>query len=261
MSDFDDDETTEEGGTPPAPKAGDANAAGGGDSSTAAPRRRPADGDDDWDDQPVARRRRPNDDDWDDDWDDDGRGGRARPDMTLILAIIGAVVVIAIVVIVTRPSNKSNNNAAPPTATAPGQTAGTPATTGPLCPNWPGKVGGNGAVATKSAGIYIWSDFHGFHIRANETSPTTVKVSAPSDMTVTALGGATASSHTGKLITLTLPAATGTTGPDLNIDCTAATATFDVAASSGGALPASSIKVGDSATADNNPVVFTRGQP
>lgn len=200
------------------------------------------------------------DDDWDDDWDDDDEAGGGRRDLTLIFAIIAAVAVIALVIVLTQKSSDKNDSTAGG-STTPGQTqdsgGGTPPTGGGFCDQWPGAVGGNKATAVKADGVRIWSDFDGWHVRANRKDVTTIKLASPGTIKVKDKGNATATPD-GKDVALTIPAGDGSAGPDLDLDCTVSSITFTI---QGGAssLPAGQIQVGDTGSADNNPVTFRRG--
>jgi hypothetical protein len=127
--------------------------------------------------RPPAKAAKSRDDDWDDDWDDeddDGRGGRR--DMTLIYAIAAAAIVIVLAVVLTRPKDNNNDNAGNGGATAPQE----------IVKNWPVAVGdavGNKGVdaqarVAKEKGVYIWTDFYGWHVRSNFDEPVVVTVEA-----------------------------------------------------------------------------------
>jgi hypothetical protein len=192
------------------------------------------------------------DDDWDDDdWDDDDRGGRR--DMTLIIVIAVAVAVIALVVILTRPKDDKTPN---PGTTAPTQTTGG----GGPCKDWPAIIGGAGKSVASGEGVYVWSDFQGWHVRSSRTDPVVVKMTAPSAIKVKAKGNAVASSNSAPSVTLTIPPGDGKTGPDLDLDCNVSTVDIEVSANGTDVKP-TEIKLGDSGKADSNPVTIARGTP
>ena len=259
MSDFDDDEPIE---GPSSSSDRPAKGRGVRDDAGRSGGRRPVD-DEDWDDEPVASRAAAGgrggagDDDWDeDDWDDDddggGRGGRR--DLTLIIAIAAGVAIIALVVILTRP--KSDNTATTEGGTTP---AGATTSTKPnFCDDWPAIIGGDGKNVSKGEGVYIWSDFTGYHLRSNRTDVVVVKATSPGSFKVKDKGNATASAAAGKSVTFTLPAGAGATGPDLDVNCESSAMTFEVTAG-GNPVPAGEIKLGGSGKADANPVTLTRG--
>ena len=140
--------------------------------------------DDSWDDEPVERRprrTRPADDDWDDDWDDD----RPKRDMTLVYAVVAAAVVIVLAIVLTNGKD-DDGDAATGTAAAP---AASPDATEPVQPDkvWQGPIGeelGDGGSqveerATSGPGVYLWTDFCGWHVRNNGDAEITVTVTAP----------------------------------------------------------------------------------
>jgi hypothetical protein len=164
----------------------------------------------------------------------------------------------------TMPTSTSSGERADPAATSSSTTDGPPTsqavTSTPFCEDWPGVVGGHQTDVSSSTGVHIWSDLGGWHLRNNGPTEVVVKISAAGTMTVKAHGGATASTGSGKLITLTIPAGDGADGPDLDIPCEATSVTFQVS-SAGADVSPTQIKVGDAGTADSDPVTFTRGQP
>ncbi len=213
--------------------------------------------DDIWDDEPAPKaaktpKRRPvADDDWDDDWDDEPprRGGR---DLTLVYAIIAAAVVIVLAVVLTRPDDSGDDATG---ATGDGGT-GTTA----IQKNWQGPVGadigeGGSQVQARIAGedgVFIWTDFEGWHVRAKQPGEVTVVVRAET-VTDKAKGGEPASE-----VTVVLPAGgDGTTGADLDLGGSES-ASFEVSVD-GTPVAAEVIKVGGGdAVADANPVTFTK---
>lgn len=155
------------------------------------PRADGAGGDDGWDDDapaPSAKERAPRkarparpaappaDDDWDDDWDDDrDRGGKR--DLTLVYAVVAATIVIVLAIVLTQGNDDeptaSGDGGATPTeqsqATAPSK-------------NWQGGVGDAAGEAQARAegapGIYIWTDFGGWHVRNNGSEDAVVTIAA-----------------------------------------------------------------------------------
>ena len=214
-------------------------------------------GDDIWDDEPAPRaakpaKRRPvADEDWDEDWDDEPprRGGR---DLTLVYAIIAAAVIIVVAVVLTRPKDDAGSDA--------GSAPAGGATTTAIQKNWQGPVGadigeGGSQIQARIAGedgVFIWTDFEGWHVRAKQAGETTVVVRAET-VTDKEKGGDPAGE-----LTVTLPAGgDGTTGADLDLGGSE-TATFEVSVD-GTPVGADVIKVGGGdAVADANPVTFTK---
>ncbi|MGN6692960.1 MAG: hypothetical protein ACTHN0_02190 [Aquihabitans sp.] len=235
MSDFDDEPT--EGLEATEPEAGTA---------TKAPRSKPVP-DDDWDD-----------DDWDD--DDTGRGGKR--DLTLVYAIVAAAIVIVLAVVLTRPkddnsSSDGGNDAAATTAPA------------EIVKNWQGGVGDavgkDGADAQKRAekgeGVYVWTDFGGWHLRSNNTQDVSVTVAADQVRVKKTddgddgdeSGDAPFSTET----TVTLPAGDGKDGIGLDLgNSESVTFTFTI---DGKNVAADQIFLGGGdAVAEANPVTLTK---
>ncbi|WP_426574112.1 hypothetical protein [Aquihabitans sp. McL0605] len=201
------------------------------------------------------------DDDWDDDWDDDERDERGgRRDLTLVYAIVAAAIVIVLAVVLTRPKddNNSSTNASGGTtteATAPQK-------------NWQGPVGdavgANGADAQKRAqaasGVYIWTDFGGWHLRSNNTQEVKVTVAADQvkvkktdDYNDKDEGGGSFSTEE----VVTLPAGNGSEGIGLDLG-TSEKATFTVTID-GKNVPITEIMLGGAkGQADSNPVTFVK---
>ena len=210
--------------------------------------------------RPAPRQRRredwDDDDDWDedDDWDDRpgrGGGGGGRRDLTIVFAVIAAVLAIALVVVATKDDGGSTDG-----ATGGGGSGGQEE--GGFCGDWPAALGGAGKNVSTGAGVYIWSDFGGIHIRSNNTEAVTVKTVGNKEFTVTKPGdGVQASADKGSEITFQLPAGDGTSGPDLNVGCEVTSIGFEVQKGTA-KVPPDAIKIGDSAVADANPAQFTR---
>lgn len=205
--------------------------------------------------EPVA------DDDWDDDWDDDDDDrapGSGRRDLTLILGIVAAVAIIALVVVLTRP--KDNNNGS--TATGGNGQPPAGATTLPN-KNWEGPVAeGVGADAkdvkarvAQESGLYIWTDFQGWHLR--NTTPDTLTVTVAAETVVEKDGSGKPKGEPGTSITIDVPKGDASTGVDLDLGGSTE-ATFTVKSGSSD-VPANDIKLGGkSGQADQNPVTFTK---
>jgi hypothetical protein len=218
--------------------------------------------DDDWDDEEAAAPRRrakakpvvDEDDDWDDDWDDDDDRGGPKRDMTVVWAIVAAAIVIVIAVVLTRPSDDGSDgggNSAAGGTSAPAE----------VVKNWQGDVadavGPEGADAQARAesadGVYIWTDFGGWHVRSNGDQEVTVVVAAD-QVRQTGEGG---DEEFATETTLTLPAGDGATGADLDLG-NSESATFTV--SIGGTnVAADQIFLGGAeGVAEQNPVTFTK---
>ena len=200
-------------------------------------------GADDWDDEPAKprQRRKPADDDWDDDWEDDApRGGRR--DMTLVYAIIAAAVVIVLALVLTRGDSGSEGTAQ--------SGENTETTIRDL--TWQGPVGeaaGDVEARIKTEkGVFIWTDFTGWHVRSTLDEPVRVKVTA--DEIVTEDAG------TQTELTETIDPGDGTEGLDLDLGFSG-TATFEVTAG-GAPIAANQVKLGGKGVAEQNPVTFTK---
>lgn len=203
------------------------------------------------------------DDDWDDDdWDDDnGRGGKR--DLTLVYAIVAAAIVIVLAVVLTRPSDDNGTDS--------GGNASGATTTQPAAPvkNWQGAVGDavgkDGADAQKRAeaatGVYIWTDFGGWHLRSNNSQDVSVTVAADQvRVKNTDDGDDGDESSDAPFATETvvnLPAGDGKDGVGLDLG-TSESATFTVTID-GTNVPADEIFLGGAeGVADANPVTFTK---
>ena len=213
---------------------------------------------DDWDDEPAPapKKARPApaaaDDDWDDDWDDEApRGGRR--DMTLIYAVVAATIVIVLAIVLTN--NKGSDNGGGETNQATGNTE----TTVKKDLVWQGPVAEavNNMDKRMAAetGVFIWTDFQGWHVRSNLKDPVSVDVTADAIVKKGADGKAAGNPKTE--ITETLPAGDGKTGLDLDLQFSN-TATYKVTVN-GTPVPATEIKLGGAkGVADQNPVTFTK---
>ena len=204
------------------------------------------------------------DDDWDDDWDDDDDGRGGRRDMTLVYAIVAAAIVIVLAVVLTRPKDDNNT-----TATNDGNGAATTQVTAPV-KNWQGPVGDavgkDGADAQKRAqsapGVYIWTDFGGWHLRSNNTSDVKVTVTADQvRVKKTDDGKDDDEKNDAPFATeteVTLPAGDGKTGVGLDLG-TSESVSFTVTRD-GQNIPATEIFLGGAeGVADANPVAIVKG--
>jgi hypothetical protein len=212
--------------------------------------------------RPPAKASKSRDDDWDDDWDDedeDGRGGRR--DMTLIYAIAAAAIVIVLAVVLTRPKDNNNDNTGTNGGTAAPQE---------IVKNWPLAVGdavGNKGVdaqarVAKEKGVYIWTDFYGWHVRSNYEEPVVVTVEADTivvkdsddyDDKNEKKGAATVNK-----VDLQFPAGNGATGQGFDL-ASSEKVTFTITAN-GTLLDKSQIKLGGgSGEASGNPFDLIKG--
>lgn len=237
VSDFDDDDTFDDErprkrGSRPAGDADDARGASPSSSGVRAPSKA------------RGAAPRPADDDWDDDdWDDDDAGGRRN--LSLILGIIAAVVVIALVVILTRPKDDktvSDGN---------GPKDGT-STTAPES-QWQGPVnedaGGVEARLAKEKGVFIWTDFDGWHVRNTTEADVAVTVEADTILED--------KKDQGKSKTATVTAGDGKSGFDIDLGFSEK-ATFTVKNGATAVAPAQIKLGGKTGEADANPVTFTK---
>lgn len=217
-----------------------------------------ADADDLWADDPApaTKPRRaaassgPADDGWDDDWDDDDRGG-GRRDLTLVYAIVAAAIVIVLAVVLTRPKDDtSGDNATKDTPTT--QTTAKPE------PQWQGPVGE--AVDKVEArigaeeGVFIWTDFNGWHVRNTLAEPVTVDVTADQVLQKDASGKTSGDPKTE--VSVSVPPGDFATGVDLDLFFSNA-ATFKVSQGTA-TVPVPQIKLGGTGQADQNPISFTK---
>lgn len=200
------------------------------------------------------------DDDWDDDWDDDAAG--PKRDLTLVYAVVAAAIVIVLAVVLTRPKDDNGSDA---------NADGSATTTAPaeFVKNWQGPVGdavgaeGADAKARVAAapGVYIWTDFQGWHVRSNRTDDVVVTVAAPQvrqKATDDYDDGDEKSDAPFKTdAVVTIPAGDGSEGPGFDLGGSE-TATFTVTAG-GQPIPAAEIFLGGAeGVADANPVTFTK---
>ncbi len=269
MSDFDDDEPSE--ARPRATRGGTRRPAAAGRPPSGRDNEPVVDDDldDEFDDErPAPRKRRATaarsgapsqdeivDDDWDDDWDDDERGTGPRRDLTLVLGIVVAVLVIALVVVLTRPKDDNNKVSTGPTDKTEQPAGDGPTTSEPKPVNWQGPVAeGAGQVPArikKEAGIYLWTDFEGFHVRNTTDQPVDVVVEADT-VTDQKTGGDPKNS-----VSATVAAGDEKKGLDLDLGFSAS-AKFTI--SRGGApVPPGDIKLGGGVgQADQNPIVLSK---
>lgn len=199
------------------------------------------------------------DDGWEDDWDEErSSGGR---DLTVVYAIIAAAVVIVLVIILTRPKDDNNTQT---------QTTKPDGTEEPaeIVKNWQGPVSDN--VGEKAAdvqarvasapGVYIWTDFWGWHIRSNNTKPVEVTVAADQvrQKATDDYEDADEKDDAFKTeATVTIPAGDGKTGVGFDLGGSES-ATFTITMD-GVNVPASQIFLGGgTGVATANPVVFSK---
>jgi hypothetical protein len=198
------------------------------------------------------------DDDWDDDWDDEDDERGPKRDLTLVYAIVAAAIVIVLAVVLTRPKDDNGT-----TNGNEGAAATTTAVAAPV-KNWQGPVGDavgkDGADAQKRAeggeGVYIWTDFGGWHLRNNNTQEVTVTVSADKVRQKSGDGKGDDAPFATEL-TVKLPAGDGAEGVEIDLG-DSENATFVVKAG-GKDVPADQIFLGGAeGVADANPVTFVK---
>ena len=213
------------------------------------------------DDAKSARTTAP-DDDWDDDWDDGGDRG-AKRDLTLVYAVVAAAIVIVLAIVLTRPKDDGGTTTA---SSGNGETTEQPAA---IEKNWQGAVGDavgeNGSQAQarveKAPGVYIWTDFQGFHVRSSLDKEVVVKVTAPK-VRAKATDDYDDSDEKGDSPTsteavVTIAPGDPTTGAGFDL-LDSETATFTITVD-GQDLPKDQIFLGGAeGVADANPVQFTK---
>ena len=196
-------------------------------------------------------------DDWEDDWDDedDPRPG-GRRDLTLILSIAVAVLVIALVVVLTRPKDKTTTTTSPDPAS--GQTTQAGKATQPVPQNWQGPVAdGVGDVQgriAKGAGVYLWTDFKGWHVR--NTTSAAVKVKVEADSVVTTGPDGKKSGDPKPTAEVTVAPGDFKTGVDFDLGFSSKVTV--TVSNDAGPLPSADLKLGGSGQATENPVTFTK---
>ena len=202
---------------------------------------------------PKKARSQPDpDDDWDDDWDDDDTGRGPKP----------AAIVIGLAVVLTRPKYD------PATTDAPEGASATTAVAAPV-KNWQGAVadavGENGKDAQKRAegadGVYIWTDFGGWHVRNNNTQEVAITIAADQVRQKKTDDGDDGDENGDAPFategTVTLPAGDGSTGAGLDFG-NSENATFTVKIG-GKDVPADQILLGGAeGVAEENPVTFVK---
>lgn len=195
------------------------------------------------------------DDDYDyyDDYGDYGHGSRREPsgrrDLLIVIGI-AALVIVALLVVLLRKDNKDtkSGNAA---GSGSSQTGDTSTTAGKaLCGDWVGPVGGEPTALKSTPGVYVWSGFDGWHVRARgaEFGLVAVKISGQAPIKVNKLvpGAPVASKPTPLGADVTIPSGPSPRGADLTIDCSSTSLQFEIT-SNGKPLPASKIVLGVSA--------------
>ena len=229
----------------------------------------PVASDGDWDDEPAPRSRRakPADDDWDDDWDDDDRPKR---DLTLVYAVVAAAIVIVLAIVLTNGNDDQGSD----TQTTAAATA-SPDATEPAQPNkvWQGPVGeelGDAGSqmeerATSGPGIYLWTDFCGWHVRNNGDAEIAVTITGPKVRVRAEEGvlgdgecqGDEGSAEFGTEASFTVAPGDGSTGEGFDVS-DSETVTVEITRD-GQPVPPAEIKLGGGdGVASENPVTFTK---
>ena len=201
------------------------------------------------------------DDEWDEEWDDEPRRGR---DMTLVYAVVAAAIVIVLAVVLTRPSG--DESAAAESAKTVTTAEGTDA---PPDKAWQGDVGDavgeSGADAqaraTAAPGVYIWTDFGGFHIRSNGTEAVEVTVAGEQLRQKVTDNGDDGDEDANQAFTdqlvVALPAGDGAEG--VGIDAGFSEMLTITVTRNGAPIPASEIFLGGAdGVAEANPVILTK---
>lgn len=184
---------------------------------------------------------------WEDEWDDrDERPSGGRRDLTVVYAIAIAAVVIVIAVVLTRPQGDDTTS------------GGTQTEDTVRDLQWQGPVAeAVGDVPTRLAsevGVFIWTDFEGWHVRSTLDRPVTVTATA--DTIIDRSAGAEGSSETVSEVTATIEPGNSAAGLDLDLGFSNS-ASFTVTVD-GAPLPANEIKLGGKGQAEQNPVSFTK---
>jgi hypothetical protein len=167
--------------------------------------------------------------------------------MTVVYAIAIAAVVIVIAVVLTRPQGDD-------------QVANGPSTEETVRElQWQGPVGeAVGDVQARLAaesGVFIWTDFEGWHVRSTLDEPVTITATADTIVEKGPDGEATGETVTE--ITQTIEPGDPSQGIDLDFGFSS-TASFTVTVG-GTPLPANEIKLGGgTGQAEQNPVSFTK---
>lgn len=188
------------------------------------------------------------DDDWDDDWDDEAPRSGKR-DMTVVYAIVAAALVIVIAVVLTRP--KGDDTASPSGGGTTEETVRDLQWQGPVGE----AVGDMDARISSETGVFIWTDFEGWHVRSTMGDPVTVDVTADTIVLKDAEGNS--SGETKAEVSETIAPGDPNVGLDLDLGFSS-NASFTVTVN-GTPVPANEIKLGGgSGQADANPVTFTK---
>jgi hypothetical protein len=103
-------------------------------------------------------------------------------------------------------------------------------------------------------GVFIWTDFEGWHVRSTLDRPVTVTATA--DTIVDRSAGGEPSGETVSEVTATIEPGNSAEGLDLDFGFSN-TASFTVTVD-GTPLPANEIKLGGKGQAEQNPVSFTK---
>jgi hypothetical protein len=174
---------------------------------------------------------------------------------TILLAIAAfAVIIVTVATMASREGTEesvSANTAVSDTPTTEAEAARDLQWQGPV-------IESVGDVPTRIAaevGVFIWSDFDGWHVRSTLDDPVTVTVTADAIVELSGSGEATDETVSG--VTATIEPGDGTEGLDLDLGfSTSATFSINV---DGDPLPANEIKLGGSGQAEQNPVSFAKG--
>ncbi|MFN8018211.1 MAG: hypothetical protein U0P45_08815 [Acidimicrobiales bacterium] len=222
---------------------------------------------DDWDDEPAkdAKAKEPApsrrssakpsaDDDWDDDWDDEAPRSGKR-DMTLIYAVVAATIVIVLAIVLTN--NKDSNSGSSNNANQ--GTNNATETTVKKDLVWQGPVveavGDVDKRIAAETGVFIWTDFDGWHVRNTTKDPVRVNVTADAIVLKDANGKPTGATKTE--VSETVAPGDGSSGLDLDLQFSNS-ATFGLTAN-GAAVPPDQVKLGGAkGVADQNPITFNK---
>ncbi len=126
--------------------------------------------------------------------------------------------------------------------------------------NWPAAVVGTpqGLTENPAAGLYLWLDFEGWHVRAaggTEVEGTVYVVGPPVNAGGPAGGGVEVQPTT---IQFDLDGTDPATGVDFTVNCDFFALTFDVRKPDGEPLPIEMIRVGPQAGVAGNPFTYQR---
>lgn len=128
--------------------------------------------------------------------------------------------------------------------------------------NWPREVFGRPQTLTENpaAGVYVWLDFEGWHVRAAGGTPVTGQVFVTGKSIVPLDAGGTAVDVLPNSLSFELDGTDATTGLDFSVGCDFHVITFDVRGERG-AVPTGQIWVGQRSGATANPFIYQREAP